>query len=35
MGDLKDMKIRATGLSAKIVEALGGVPVAMAHGGYL
>lgn len=27
--DLKGMKIRATGLSAKIVEALGGVPVAM------
>jgi TRAP-type C4-dicarboxylate transport system substrate-binding protein len=27
--DLKGMKIRATGLSAKVVEALGGVPVAM------
>ena len=31
--DLKGMKIRATGLSAKIVEALGGVPVAMPQGG--
>jgi TRAP-type C4-dicarboxylate transport system substrate-binding protein len=30
--DLKGMKIRATGLSAKIVEALGGVPVAMPQG---
>jgi TRAP-type C4-dicarboxylate transport system substrate-binding protein len=27
--DLKGMKIRATGLSAKVVQALGGVPVAM------
>ncbi len=27
--DLKGMKIRATGLSSKIVDALGGVPVAM------
>ncbi|MBN2396803.1 MAG: TRAP transporter substrate-binding protein, partial [Deltaproteobacteria bacterium] len=27
--DVKGMKIRSTGLSAKIVEALGGVPVAM------
>jgi TRAP-type C4-dicarboxylate transport system substrate-binding protein len=31
--DLKGMKIRSTGLSAKIVEALGGVPVAMPQGG--
>jgi len=31
--DLKGMKIRATGLSAKIVEALGAVPVAMDQGG--
>ena len=31
--DLKGMKIRATGLSAKIVKALGGVPVAMPQGG--
>jgi TRAP-type C4-dicarboxylate transport system substrate-binding protein len=31
--DLKGMKIRATGLSAKIVTALGGVPVAMPQGG--
>ncbi len=30
--DLKGMKIRATGLSAKVVEALGGVPVAMPQG---
>jgi len=30
--DIKGMKIRATGLSAKIVEALGGVPVAMPQG---
>jgi TRAP-type C4-dicarboxylate transport system substrate-binding protein len=30
--DLKGMKIRATGLSSKIVEALGGVPVAMSQG---
>ncbi len=30
--DLKDMKIRSTGLSAKVVEALGGVPVAMPQG---
>jgi TRAP-type C4-dicarboxylate transport system substrate-binding protein len=30
--DLKGMKIRATGLSAKVVEALGGVPVAMGQG---
>jgi len=33
MEDLKGMKIRATGLSAKVVEALGGVPVAMSQGG--
>lgn len=31
--DLKGMKIRATGLSAKVVEALGAVPVAMPQGG--
>lgn len=31
--DLKGMKIRATGLSAKVVEALGGVPVAMEQPG--
>jgi TRAP-type C4-dicarboxylate transport system substrate-binding protein len=31
--DLKGMKIRATGLSAKVVKALGGVPVAMPQGG--
>jgi TRAP-type C4-dicarboxylate transport system substrate-binding protein len=30
--DLKGMKIRATGLSAKVVKALGGVPVAMPQG---
>jgi TRAP-type C4-dicarboxylate transport system substrate-binding protein len=30
--DIKDMKIRSTGLSAKVVEALGGVPVAMSQG---
>jgi TRAP-type C4-dicarboxylate transport system substrate-binding protein len=30
--DLKGLKIRATGLSAKVVEALGGVPVAMPQG---
>lgn len=29
MEDIKGMKIRSTGLSAKVVEALGGVPVAM------
>lgn len=29
MADLQGMKIRSTGLSAKIVETLGGVPVAM------
>ena len=31
--DLKGMKIRATGLSAKVVQALGAVPVAMPQGG--
>ncbi len=31
--DLKGMKIRATGLSAKVVKALGGIPVAMSQGG--
>lgn len=30
--DLRGLKIRATGLSTKIVEALGGVPVAMSQG---
>ncbi|MFW6138992.1 MAG: TRAP transporter substrate-binding protein [Spirochaetota bacterium] len=30
--DLNRMKIRSTGLSAKVVEALGGVPVAMPQG---
>jgi TRAP-type C4-dicarboxylate transport system substrate-binding protein len=30
--DLRKMKIRSTGLSTKIVEALGGVPVAMPQG---
>lgn len=29
MADLRGMKIRSTGLSAKVVESLGGVPVAM------
>lgn len=29
LADLKGMKIRSTGLSAKVVEALGGIPVAM------
>jgi TRAP-type C4-dicarboxylate transport system substrate-binding protein len=29
MEDMKGLKIRSTGLSARIVEALGGVPVAM------
>ncbi len=33
MEDLKGMKIRSTGLSAKIVESLGGVSVAMPQGG--
>ena len=31
LADLKGMKIRATGLSAKLVEALGGIPVAMSQ----
>ena len=31
--DIKGMKIRSTGLSAQVVEALGGVPVAMPQGG--
>lgn len=30
--DLKGMKVRSTGLSAKVVSALGGVPVAMPQG---
>jgi TRAP-type transport system periplasmic protein len=30
--DVKGMKIRSTGLSSKVVEALGGVPVAMPQG---
>lgn len=33
MDDLKGMKIRSTGLSAKVTDALGGVPVAMPQGG--
>jgi TRAP-type transport system periplasmic protein len=33
LADLKGMKIRSTGLSAKVVETLGGVPVAMPQGG--
>lgn len=33
MKDVKGMKIRSTGLSAKVVEALGGVPVAMPQPG--
>jgi len=31
LSELKGMKVRATGLSAKIVEALGGTPVAMSQ----
>ena len=31
--DLKGMKIRVTGFSAKVAQALGGVPVAMGQGG--
>lgn len=31
LADLQGMKIRATGLSAKLVEALGGIPVAMSQ----
>jgi TRAP-type C4-dicarboxylate transport system substrate-binding protein len=30
--DMRGLKVRATGLSAKIVESLGGVPVAMSQG---
>lgn len=33
IADLKGMKIRSTGLSAKVTKALGGVPVAMPQGG--
>ena len=33
MADVKGMKIRATGFSAKVAKALGGVPVAMGQGG--
>ena len=33
LADIKGMKIRSTGLSAKIVESLGGVSVAMPQGG--
>ncbi len=32
LADLQNMKIRSTGLSAKVVEALGAVPVAMPQG---
>jgi len=32
LADLNKMKIRSTGLSAKVVESLGGVPVAMPQG---
>lgn len=32
LADLSKMKIRSTGLSAKVIEALGGVPVAMPQG---
>lgn len=32
INDFKKMKIRSTGLSAKVVSALGGVPVAMSQG---
>ena len=32
LDDIKGMKIRCTGLAAKIVEALGGTPVAMSQG---
>lgn len=31
LADLKGLKVRATGLSAKVVEALGGTPVAMSQ----
>jgi len=33
MADMKGMKIRSTGFSAKVAKALGGVPVAMGQGG--
>ena len=33
LADLKGMKIRSTGLSAKVTQALGGVPVAMPQSG--
>ncbi len=33
MADLRGMKIRCTGFSAKVAKALGGVPVAMGQGG--
>ena len=33
MTDVKGMKIRSTGFSAKVAKALGGVPVAMGQGG--
>lgn len=32
LADMNKMKIRSTGLSAKVVESLGGVPVAMSQG---
>ena len=32
LADIKGMKIRATGLSAKVIEALGGIPVAKEQG---
>lgn len=32
LDDMKGLKVRATGLSAKIVESLGGTPVAMSQG---
>lgn len=32
LGDIKGQKIRATGLSSKIVERLGGIPVGMSQG---
>lgn len=32
MDDMKGLKVRATGLSAKVVEGLGGTPVAMSQG---
>jgi TRAP-type C4-dicarboxylate transport system substrate-binding protein len=32
LADLKGLKVRATGLSSKIVESLGGTPVAMSQG---